>query len=187
MEAFNTSFIVVALAEMGDKTQLLAFSLSSRFRRPWPVMAGILTATIVNHALSAWGGAWAAAYFSPKIVATALALSFLGFGVWTLVPDKYEGRQGPSRFGPFLTTTAVFFLVEIGDKTQLATMALGAKFGAPMAITAGTTLGMMASDGFGVFLGERVAQRIPMHWIRRVTAALFFAFGGWSAVMAARY
>lgn len=177
MNALLTSFAVVALAEMGDKTQLLAFSLSSRFRTPWPIMGGILAATVVNHAASAWGGSWAASYLSSKRMAWVLAASFLGFAIWTLVPDRYEGRERHGRFGPFLTTAVTFFFVEIGDKTQLATVALGARFGTPVPITIGTTAGMLLADGLGVFAGEKLAERMPMKSLRWATSALFLAFG----------
>lgn len=178
--------MVVTAAEMGDKTQLLAFSLASRFRKPWPIMAGILTATLINHGLSAWGGAWAAAYLSPKVMAWTLAVSFVGFAAWTLIPDRYEAGRERGRFGPYLTTTVVFFLVEIGDKTQLATVALGARFAAPIAVTIGTTAGMMIADGLGVFAGDRLSERVSMRWLRAITAGLFLAFGIGSAVVALR-
>ena len=181
-----TSFVVVTLAEMGDKTQLLAFSLASRFRKPWPIMGGILTATLFNHALSAWGGSWAATRLSPRLLAWALAVSFLGFGAWTLIPDRYHDDRKDGGFGPYLTTAATFFFVEIGDKTQLATMALGARFGNPLAVTIGTTAGMLVADGLGVFAGDRLGERIPLRWLRIATATLFFAFGVASLLTAIR-
>lgn len=186
MEAWLTSFVVVFLAEMGDKTQLLAFSLTSRFRRPWAVMAGILTATLFNHGVSAWGGSWLSAQVSPRLMGLILAAGFIAFGFWTLIPDRYEEKSQTSHWGAFVTTTIVFFLVEIGDKTQLATMALGARFGAPVLITIGTTLGMLGADGLAVFFGEKVSERIPMKWIRILTAGLFFLFGLWTGWMALR-
>jgi len=172
-----TSFIVVALAEMGDKTQLVAFSLASRFRRPWVVMLGILLATTANHAAASSVGVWAAALLPARALTWIVGLSFIAFGVWTLVPDRYEQRPHASRWGPLVSTTVIFFLAEMGDKTQLATVALGARFRSPVIVTIGTTLGMLAADGLAVFAGTHVATRIPMRWVRRVAAAVFFVFG----------
>jgi Ca2+/H+ antiporter, TMEM165/GDT1 family len=169
--------VVVALSEMGDKTQLLAFSLATRYRRPWVVMAGILTATILNHALAASVGTWVSTHVPPRVMAGVLAATFIGFGLWTLKPDTLDEDAKPDRFGPYLTTTVLFFLAEMADKTQLATVALAARYQAIVLVTFGTTLGMLASDGLAVFLGEKFAQRIPMHWLRRAAASVFFAFG----------
>ncbi len=171
------SFGVVALAEMGDKTQLIAFSLASRFRRPWIVMLGILIATTANHALASWAGAWVAAALPVSLLAWLLGLGFLAFGVWTLFPDTAAEPADRAGWGPLVTTTVVFFLAEMGDKTQLATVALGARFGAPVAVTAGTTLGMLAADGLAVFVGTRLATAVPMTLVRRVAAAVFLLFG----------
>ncbi len=177
LEPVISSFVLVALSEMGDKTQLLAFSLATRYRRPWVVMAGILVATILNHALASSAGSWVSAHVPPRVMAGVLAATFIGFGVWTLKPDTLEGNARLDRFGPFLTTTILFFLAEMADKTQLATVALAARYQAIVLVTLGTTLGMLATDGLAVFVGERLAQRVPMHWIRRAAAGLFFAFG----------
>ncbi len=185
MEAVLTSFALVAASEMGDKTQLLAFSLASRFRRPWVVMAGILTATLANHALASQVGSWVSARVPERAMAAVLAATFIAFGIWTLRPDTLDGEQKPSRFGPFLTTAVLFFLAEMGDKTQLATVALAARYHSVVLVTAGTTLGMLASDALAVFIGEALAHRISMKWVRRAAAALFFAFGlvsAWGAV-----
>ena len=182
MDAFLTSLAIIFLAETGDKTQLLAFSLAHRFRRPWAVMAGILVATLVNHSLSACAGSWVAVHVPAVVVSALLALSFLAFGVWTLIPDRLPEQEKPSHVGAFLTTSWLFFLTEIGDKTQLATMALGAEYRSVLAITAGTTLGMLLADGIVVFLGDRIRNWLPVRWIRLATAAVFFAFGSWSAV-----
>jgi putative Ca2+/H+ antiporter (TMEM165/GDT1 family) len=171
---------------MGDKTQLLAFSLATRYRRPWVVMAGILSATILNHALAAAAGSWVSAHVPPRVMAGVLGATFVGFGVWTLRPDTLDAGQASDRFGPFVTTTILFFLAEMADKTQLATVALAARYGSVVLVTVGTTLGMLASDGLAVFLGERFAQRVPMHWLRRAAATLFFAFGAASLWTAAR-
>jgi putative Ca2+/H+ antiporter (TMEM165/GDT1 family) len=186
VEPIVTSFLLVAVSEMGDKTQLLAFSLASRYRRPWVVMAGILVATILNHALAASVGTWVSEHVPPRVMAGILAATFIGFGFWTLRPDTLEESKGPSGFGPFLTTTILFFLAEMGDKTQLATVALAARYQSVVLVTIGTTLGMLASDGLAVFLGEKLAQRVSMKGIRMVAAGLFFLFGGLSVWAALR-
>ena len=186
MEPIVTSFLLVAVSEMGDKTQLLAFSLASRYRRPWVVMAGILVATILNHALAASVGTWVSEHVPPKVMAGILAATFIGFGFWTLKPDTLEESKGPSGFGPFLTTTILFFLAEMADKTQLATVALAARYQSVVLVTIGTTLGMLVSDGLAVFLGEKLAARVSMKGIRIAAAGLFFLFGGLSAWAALR-
>jgi len=179
LAALGGSFVVVALAEMGDKTQLVAFSLASRYRRPWVVMLGILIATLANHALASSVGVGLAAAVSERTLAVVLGLSFLAFGVWTLVPDRVDEVGAARRgWGPLASTTVVFFLAEMGDKTQLATVALAARFGAPVAVTAGTTAGMLAADGLAVFAGTRLGRVVPMRLVRVVAAALFFLFGG---------
>jgi Ca2+/H+ antiporter, TMEM165/GDT1 family len=175
--ALFSSFLVVALAEMGDKTQLIAFALASRYRRPWPVMLGILLATTANHALASAAGAWISVVLPRAMLAWALALSFVAFGVWTLFPDRAETPAEGRQWGPVVATTVIFFFAEMGDKTQLATVALGARFGAPLLVTTGTTLGMLVSDGLAVFAGTRLTAIIPMTAVRRIAAALFFLFG----------
>lgn len=177
LEALLTSTVVVALAEMGDKTQLLAFSLAARYRKPWTVMAGIFVATVLNHGLAASAGGWVAAHVGAKLMAWILGISFIAFGIWTLVPDTLEEKERPQRFGPFLTTTVLFFLAEIGDKTQLATIALGARFVDPVQVTMGTTLGMLLADGLAVGVGSTLPDKIPLVWLRRVAAALFLILG----------
>jgi putative Ca2+/H+ antiporter (TMEM165/GDT1 family) len=177
LETIGSSFLLVAASEMGDKTQLLAFSLAARFRRPWTVMGGILLATILNHALAATAGSWIAAQVPPRVMAGVLGATFIAFGLWTLQPDTLDDARAPDRFGPFLTTTILFFLAEMGDKTQLATVALAAQFGSVVAVTVGTTAGMLLADGLAVFLGERLATRVQLRWIRVAAASLFFAFG----------
>ena len=174
--ALASSFVVVALAEMGDKTQLIAFSLASRYRRPWTVMLGILLATVVNHALASSVGVGMARLLSPTALGWILGAGFIAFGVWTLFPDTVD-EPSARRWGPLVSTTVIFFFAEMGDKTQLATVALGARFMAPVAVTAGTTLGMLAADGLAVFAGTRLAAAIPMTLVRRLAAALFFLFG----------
>ena len=177
MVALFSSFLVVALAEMGDKTQLVAFSMASRYRRPWIVMLGILLATIVNHALASSVGVWAASRIPEAALGWILGLGFIAFGIWTLFPDTYVESGMRPAWGPLLSTAVVFFLAEMGDKTQLATIALGARFGAPVAVTAGTTLGMVASDGLAVFAGSYLSTTVPMRLVRWVAAGLFFVFG----------
>jgi Ca2+/H+ antiporter, TMEM165/GDT1 family len=173
----SSFFVVVALAEMGEKTQLVALSMASRYRRPWAVLLGILIATTVNHALASSVGVWAATRMPAVVVQWGLALGFIGFGIWTLVPDSSLELARLPAWGPLVTTAVVFFLTEMGDKTQLATVALAARFGSPAAVTAGTTLGMLAADALAVFAGSYLATRLPMAWIRRAAAALFFVFG----------
>ncbi|WP_041453281.1 TMEM165/GDT1 family protein [Anaeromyxobacter dehalogenans] len=185
MESILGSFLLVAASEMGDKTQLLAFSLATRFRKPWPIMAGILVATLANHGLASSLGAWISANVPARMLAGVLALTFLMFGLWTLRPDSLEASKGPERFGAFLTTTVLFFLAEMGDKTQLATVALAARYGDVIRVTAGTTLGMLAADGLAVFLGEKLAARVSSARIRWAAAGLFFLFGlisAWAAI-----
>jgi Ca2+/H+ antiporter, TMEM165/GDT1 family len=171
---------------MGDKTQLLAFSLASKYRRPWVVMGGILAATILNHLLASEVGTWVSAHVPPRVMSGVLAVTFIGFALWTLKPDTLEEEKRPDRFGPFLTTAILFFLAEMGDKTQFATIALAARYQSVLLVTTGTTLGMLASDGLAVFVGEKLAARVPMKYVRLAAAALFFAFGVASAVTALR-
>ncbi len=187
MEAVLSSFALVAISEMGDKTQLLAFSLASRYRRPWPIMAGILAATLLNHSLASWVGSWVSTHVPPLWMALLLGATFIGFGLWTLRPDELDEQRRSDRFGPFLTTTVLFFLAEMADKTQLATVALAARYQSVVLVTAGTTMGMLASDGLAVFLGEKLAARVQMKWIRVAAATLFFAFGAGSLWRAAGY
>jgi putative Ca2+/H+ antiporter (TMEM165/GDT1 family) len=186
VEPIISSFLLVAISEMGDKTQLLAFSLASKYRRPWVVMGGILAATILNHTLASSVGEWVSTQVPPRVMAGVLAATFIGFGFWTLKPDTLDADARTDRFGPFLTTTILFFLAEMGDKTQLATVALAAEFKSIVLVTTGTTLGMLASDGLAVFLGERLAQRVQMKWVRAVAAGVFFVFGLASAWKALR-
>ncbi|WP_242392222.1 TMEM165/GDT1 family protein [Anaeromyxobacter oryzisoli] len=188
MQAILASFLLVAASEMGDKTQLLAFSLAARFRRPWPILGGILVATLANHALASSAGAFVSARVPPHLLAAILGATFVLFGLWTLRPDTLDEEDGPGRYGPFLTTTVLFFLAEMGDKTQLATVALGARYGSILLVTTGTTLGMLITDGLAVVLGERLSQRVGAKGIRYAAAALFFAFGAaslWAAATGA--
>ncbi len=180
MEPVVSSFVLVALSEMGDKTQLLAFSLATRYRRPWIVLAGILAATLLNHALASTVGTWISTHVPARVMSGILAATFVAFGLWALRADALEDAGGAARFGPFLTTAVLFFLAEMGDKTQLATVALAARYRSIALVTAGTTLGMLASDGLAVFLGEKLAGRISMRWVRTAAAVVFFAFAAGS-------
>lgn len=180
MEAFLTSTAVVALAEMGDKTQLLAIVLATRFKRPLPIILGILVATVANHFLAALLGHQAASLLDGAWFRYLVAASFIAMGLWTLVPDKLDPiEEKPARFGAFLTTTVAFFLVEMGDKTQVATIALGARFHELLWVTAGTTLGMMLANVPAVYLGEALVRRVPLSAVRVAAALLFLAIGLW--------
>lgn len=179
VEALFTSLGMVAIAEMGDKTQLLSFLLAARFRgRPGPIIAGIFVATIFNHALAALAGDWFARAVNPDVLRWILGLAFLAFAGWALIPDTLdEDEQKNPKYGAFLTTLVMFFLAEMGDKTQLATVALGAKYANLLAVTTGTTLGMMIANVPAVLLGETLAKRFPLSKMRFVAAALFAIFG----------
>jgi len=177
LEPVFNSFLLVAVSEMGDKTQLLAFSLAAKFKKPWSVMGGILTATLLNHALASYSGEWISNVFRPDILAYLLGASFIAFGFWTLKPDSLEEKSHHPKMGAFAATTVLFFLAEMGDKTQLATVALGAQYRSALLVTVGTTLGMLATDGLAVFLGEKVAEKVQMTYVRWAAAALFFIFG----------
>ena len=177
MTALWTSFAVVALAEMGDKTQLIAFSLATRYRRPWTVMLGILLATLLNHALAATAGVWLTRLIPPAVLAILLGLSFIGFGFWALVPDTVEEPGQHPGWGPLASTCVIFFLAEMGDKTQMATVALGARYASTALVTAGTTLGMLAADGLAVFAAVKLDRVVSSRWVRLIAAGLFFLFG----------
>ena len=179
---FETLFIstgVVALAEIGDKTQLLAFILAARFKKPLPIILGILCATIVNHGLAGALGAWITSAITPETMRWVLGLSFLGMAVWTLIPDKIEDEETriASRFGVFGATLITFFLAEMGDKTQIATVAMAAKFSSPVVVVIGTTLGMLIADVPAVFVGDRFAAKIPMKLVHSIAAGIFAIMG----------
>jgi len=181
MEAFLTSTALVALAEMGDKTQLLAMLLAPRFRKPVPIILGIFVATIANHFLAALAGHSIAGVLTQPWFRYAVAGSFIAMALWTLVPDKIDEDaplKAPSKAGVFVTTLVAFFLVEMGDKTQVATVALGAQFDNLLAVTAGTTCGMMLANVPAVLFGEALAKRVPMRALQ-VGAALLFLLGLW--------
>jgi putative Ca2+/H+ antiporter (TMEM165/GDT1 family) len=183
MQALFVSALVVALAEIGDKTQLLAIVLATRFNRPWPIIAGILAATVANHLLAATAGYYLSGLLSGAWFRILVAVSFLAMAAWTLVPDKADDEhKSGGRWGAFLTTLVAFFLVEIGDKTQVATVALAARFQAIVPVAAGTTLGMMIADVPAVFLGEAATRVIPLKYVRWGAAAIFAALGVWGLI-----
>ena len=179
MEAFLVSTGIVALAEMGDKTQLLALILAARFKKPWPIVAGILVATLVNHALAGAAGAWVTTLISPQMLRWILAASFLAMAAWMLVPDKIDADEDekPPRYGVFLTTVLVFFLAEMGDKTQIATVMLAARYDAIVSVVAGTTLGMMLANAPVVWFGDKLVKRVPIRIVHTVSALVFAALG----------
>ncbi len=178
MEAFLVSTGIVALAEIGDKTQLLAFVLATRFRKPLPITLGILVATLANHAVAGAFGAWITTVLSTETLRWILGLSFIAMSIWVLIPDKFDQAETkPMRFGVFGTTLTMFFLVEIGDKTQVATVALAARYQELILVVLGTTLGMMIANVPAVILGERIAHKIPVRSVHAIAAAIFAALG----------
>ena len=180
MEAFFISTAIVALAEMGDKTQLLALVLAARFRKPWPIVLGILVATLVNHALAGAVGAWVTQMVGPDAMRWILGLSFIAMAVWMLIPDKLDddGTSQHSRWGVFGTTLIAFFLAEMGDKTQIATVMLAAQYsGAYVWVVAGTTFGMMLANAPVVWLGDKLVKKVPIRVVHLVSAAIFLVLG----------
>ena len=178
MDAFLVSTGIVALAEIGDKTQLLALLLAARFKKPWPIVLGILVATLANHAMAGALGAWLTTLLSPEILRWILGVSFLAMAAWMLVPDKLDDSDSkPPRWGVFATTVVLFFLAEMGDKTQIATVMLAARFDAYVAVVAGTTLGMMLANAPVVWLGERVTRLVPLRVVHSVSALIFAVLG----------
>ena len=180
MEAFLVSTGIVALAEMGDKTQLLALVLAARFRKPWPIVLGIFVATIANHAMAGALGAWVTTQIGPQMLRWILGASFIAMAIWMLIPDKLEDEgvdKAAPRFGVFGTTVLVFFLAEMGDKTQIATVMLAARYDAYYWVVAGTTLGMMLANAPVVWLGERVTRLVPLRVVHVVSALIFLALG----------
>ena len=179
MEALLISTGVVALAEIGDKTQLLAFILAARFKKPLPIILGILCATLVNHGLAGALGAWITSSITPGILRWVLGASFIAMAIWTLIPDKIEEEetQVAHRFGVFGATLVTFFLAEMGDKTQIATVALAAHYASPLLVVAGTTLGMLIADVPAVFIGDKLANKIPMKLVHSIAAAVFALLG----------
>jgi len=181
LEAFFASTAVVALAEIGDKTMLLAIVLAARLRAPWAILAGILVATLANHALAALVGSQVAGLLDAPWFRITVALGFIAMAAWTLIPDKFDDDEDAvtNRGGAFLTTLVAFFLVEMGDKTQIATIALGAQYHSVLVVTAGTTLGMMLANAPAVFLGEKLVQKVSLKLTRTIAALLFLVLGLW--------
>ncbi|MDR2239463.1 MAG: TMEM165/GDT1 family protein [Zoogloeaceae bacterium] len=177
MEAFLTSAVLVGLAEIGDKTQLLSFVLAARLRKPGAIILGIFVATVINHALAGSVGVWLATLIPPQALPWVTGLLFIGFGLWTLHPDSFDGDPKLHRAGAFVTTTIAFFLAEMGDKTQFATVALGARFDSLTAVVLGTTLGMLAANIPAVLAGEALAHKLPLKAIRYAAAGVFILTG----------
>jgi putative Ca2+/H+ antiporter (TMEM165/GDT1 family) len=179
MDALLVSAGVVALAEIGDKTQLLAFILAARFKKPLPIIAGILCATLVNHGLAGALGAWITSVVSPGVLRWVLGASFIGMAIWTLIPDKIEEEETrvAKRVGVFTATLITFFLAEMGDKTQIATVAMAAHYPNPLMVVAGTTIGMLIADVPAVFVGDHLAAKIPMKLVHSIAAAIFALLG----------
>ena len=185
MEPFLVSTLVVALAEIGDRTQILAIVLVSRFHKPWPIIAGILVATLANHALAATAGYFVADWLKGMWFQYVLAAAFFATAIWTLIPDKEdEAKAGAGHLSVFLTTVVTFFLVEMGDKTQIAAIALAAKFHNILLVTAGTTLGMMIANVPAVFLGRAATKIVPLAYVRFGAAVMFVGLGIWTMVAA---
>lgn len=178
MEAFLVSSGIVALAEMGDKTQLLSLLLAAKFRRPVPIILAILVATLLNHGLAGALGHWITAFVGKEILRRVLGLSFLAMAAWTLIPDQLDDAETrPLRFGVFGTTLIAFFLAEMGDKTQVATVALAARYSALPEVVAGTTLGMMIANVPAVLLGSRITRAVPLKLVHAIAAAIFAVLG----------
>ncbi len=179
MESLLVSTGVVALAEIGDKTQLLAFLLAARFKKPVPIILGILVATVLNHGLAGAIGAWITHAITPEILRWVLGASFIAMAIWTLIPDEIEEdeTQVAKRFGVFGATLITFFLAEMGDKTQIATVAMAAHYADPLLVVFGTTLGMLIADVPAVFVGDKLANKIPMRLVHSIAAAVFAALG----------
>jgi putative Ca2+/H+ antiporter (TMEM165/GDT1 family) len=179
MEAFLVSTGIVALAEMGDKTQLLSLVLAARFRRPWPIVWGILVATLVNHGLAGAVGSWVTTQLGPTALRWVLGASFLAMAIWILIPDKLddEETQTQPKWGIFATTVIAFFLAEMGDKTQIATVMLAAQFQSWFWVVAGTTLGMMLANAPVVWLGDAITRKISLTLVHRISAVIFAVLG----------
>ena len=178
MEALLISTGIVALAEIGDKTQLLAFILAAKFRKPVPIIFGILVATLANHSFAGAVGSWVTSVLNPETLRWILGISFIGMAIWTLIPDKFDENDAKfARFGVFGTTLIAFFLAEMGDKTQVATVALAAQYHAFYYVVAGTTLGMMIANVPAVLLGDRIADRMPVRLVHTIAAVIFAGLG----------
>jgi putative Ca2+/H+ antiporter (TMEM165/GDT1 family) len=178
VSAFVISTGIVALAEIGDKTQLLAFILAAKFKKPIPIIFGILIATLVNHGLAGAIGEWLTSLATPQTMGLILGISFIAMALWTLIPDKFDEADAKlAHFGIFGTTLVAFFLAEMGDKTQVATVALAAKYQTLLPVVAGTTLGMMIANVPAVFVGKQIAQKMPVKLVHSIAAAIFAVLG----------
>jgi Ca2+/H+ antiporter, TMEM165/GDT1 family len=184
MEAFLVSTGLVALAEMGDKTQLLSLVLAARFRKPWPIVAGIFVATLVNHALAGALGSWVTTALGPDVLRWVLGGSFIAMAIWMLIPDKLDDDEAGSapKYGVFATTVIAFFLAEMGDKTQVATVMLAARFQAWASVVAGTTLGMMLANAPVVWFGDAITRKVPIRAVHVVGAIVFLVLGVFALV-----
>ena len=182
MDAFLSSTLLVALGEIGDKTQLLSLALVVRYRKPWPILAGVIVATLINHGISVWFGDWLAGAIPANWLQWILGLSFIALGLWMLIPDKDEEVGDKYRFGPFLTSLVLFFIAEIGDKTQVATVALAVRFQEFWPVLLGTTTGMIAANLPVIWVAHRLASERFEVWAHRISAALFIAFGVWALI-----
>jgi len=182
LDAFLSSTLLVALGEIGDKTQLLSLALVMRYRKPWPILAGVIVATLVNHGISVWFGDWLADAIPANWLHWILGLSFIALGLWMLIPDKDEEVGDKYRFGPFLTSLVLFFIAEIGDKTQVATVALAVRFQEFWPVLLGTTTGMIAANLPVIWVAHRLASERFEVWAHRISAALFIAFGVWALI-----
>ena len=186
MYEFLLSTAIVALAEMGDKTQLLALLLAARYQKPVPILIAILLATIINHGLSAALGQWVTTVIGPEVLLWILALGFIGMALWMLVPDELDDETESinkwQRYGVFGATFILFFLAEIGDKTQIATVALAARFDSLVWVMLGTTLGMMLANAPAVFIGNKLADKLPISLIHKISAVIFLSLGVWTLV-----
>ena len=184
MDALLFSTLAVAIAEIGDKTQLLALVLAARYRRAWPIVAGIVVATLLNHSLAAWLGELVGQWLDPRWLRWFVVASFFAVALWALVPDKLDDDGAPKlpKYGPFVATTIAFFLVEIGDKTQVATIVLAARYDPLWQVVAGTTLGMVIANAPVVLLGAKFAAKLPLKAARWAAAAIFAALGVWVAI-----
>lgn len=188
MEALISSTASVAIAEIGDKTQLLTLFLITRYGKPWPIIAGVLLATLVNHGLSAWLGSWVAGFIPANWLPFIVAFSFIAVGLWLLVPDKDDEEDSRfSQYGAFMASLVLFFLAEIGDKTQIATVILAAKYSATVQVVIGTTLGMLLANVPVIFAGSWIMARIPMATTRKLAFLLFMVLGGATLIGAIWY
>jgi putative Ca2+/H+ antiporter (TMEM165/GDT1 family) len=177
MEAFLVSLTTVGIAEMGDRTQLLALVLAARYRRPWPILAGVLCATLANHLLAGLIGVRLGRFLTPVMLDAAVGVSLIGMALWALKPDTLEAADSPQRSGAFIATLVAFFIAEIGDKTQIATVALAAAYANLVAVVAGTTAGMLLANAPVVFIGKAFSERLPLKALQRVASASFLALG----------